>query len=167
MILYWKYARMRLEITVAAVLAFLAAIPFALWTGPAAYLHDVLLIQISLPWRHAALGLNALWGDGTGKPFPVLIGFGIPAFVLVALLLRKPRLYPVSLMEGSLLLMTFVLFAKFAFFNYYFIVAFGMFLALAVGYGAGETSPTGAESSTAERTRVALATRAIDSSLRL
>jgi hypothetical protein len=163
-VLYCRHARMSLEITVAAVLALLAAIPFALWTGPGAYLHDVLLIQITLPWRHDALGLNALWGDATGVALPVVISFGIPACVLLVLLLQRRRIYPESLMGGSLLLMTFVLFAKFAFFNYYYMVAFGMFLALAIGYGATEASRAGLEAATAHLTTIALPKRPIDSS---
>jgi hypothetical protein len=129
------HRRMRNEIIMAVLVALIITLPFLLWTGTVLYLRDVLIVPLSLPWRPDALNLNALWGGAMHTPLPEFVALGIPVVLFGALLARGRTSISTSIVMGSLLTFGFILVAKVAFFNYYFIVVCGLILAMALGYG--------------------------------
>ncbi len=133
--LFIWHRHLRHEIMAGVALAAAITLPFIVWTGPVRYVSDVLLTPLSVPWRRDALGVNAIWGHLAGAPLPWFVVAGVPALLLGIFLSRGRQSWPDDVMSASLLLLGALLVAKFAFFNYYFIVAFGIFAALAGGYG--------------------------------
>ncbi len=143
---YIWHRRMRFEITMAVLVATVITLPFLLWTGATQYLRDVLIVPLSLPWRPDALNLNALWGSAMHTPLPEFVALGIPLTLFAAFLTKGRRSISTSIVMGSLLTFGLILVAKFAFFNYYFIVVCGPILAIALGYGV----PSGIRRTTAQ-----------------
>jgi hypothetical protein len=130
-----RFPKVRLEVGVALGIVVLISAPFALWTGVGHYLYDIGLVQLHLPWSKMALGLNPVWESMTGAAIPMIVSLGLPVVLLIWMSRRFGWSLADSLIVGSLFCMSVVLLAKFAFFNYYFVVVFGLFMALASGYG--------------------------------
>ena len=126
---------LRHEVMAGVALAAAVTLPFIVWTGPLRYVSDVLLAPLSVPWRRDALGLNATWAHLVGAPLPWFVVAGVPALLLSIFVSRGRQSWPDGVMLASLLLLGALLVAKFAFFNYYFVVVFGVLAALAGGYG--------------------------------
>ncbi|MGH7641273.1 MAG: hypothetical protein ACREOL_10285 [Candidatus Dormibacteria bacterium] len=136
LVIFFRNGRARAELIAAGAIAVLVSLPLALWTGLGAFVWDVLLIQLKIPARGDALNVDGLWLQNHGTALPGVVAWGVPLLLAAAFLLsrRKPDL-PTGLIQGTTVLFVFLLLAKFAFFNYYFIVVFMTFAALAMGWG--------------------------------
>ena len=126
--LWWRDARR--EITLAVLLALLVCLPFALWAGVGKFIADTVLLQLRLAPRPDALAINGLLAH-LGRPLlPGWAGVSVSGLGLVAFALWGTRAWDSGLMMGATLTELAFLTAKWAFFDYYFIVAMGMVLAL-------------------------------------
>jgi len=128
--LWWGKARG--EVTAAVFLAGLLCVPFALWAGVGHFIADTLLFQLRLPVRLDALSINGLLAH-LGLPLmPGWAGIVFSFLVLVLMSRWRERSWDAALMLGSILTLVVFLTAKWAFFNYYFIVACGLVFSLAL-----------------------------------
>lgn len=128
--LWWRAART--EITAGAVITFLLAVPFALWAGPKQFVADTVGLQLRLAPRPDGLGLNGLlWHLHQGW-LPWWLGIGVSATFLIGAAVLAKQTWESALTLGSTLTLIAFVTAKWAFFNYYFIVVVGFVLALAV-----------------------------------
>lgn len=131
--LWWR--RPRWEISLAALLALVLALPFALWAGPRAFVADTIGVQVGLGLRPDALSLNGLLLHLGAAALPGAFGVVLVIVVLVALATRGQRDWGSALGLGAGVTLVAFFLAKWAFFDYYFIVVVGLILALSVGGG--------------------------------
>lgn len=128
--LWWRPSRR--EITVAALLAIALCVPFVAWAGVVNFVSDTVGVQLQAPVRIDALSLNALLWH-LGKPFlPGWLGIAASGVTLAAMAVWGRRDWATALLLGATLTLIVFLTAKWAFFNYYFIVAYGLLLSLAL-----------------------------------
>lgn len=126
--LWWRDARR--EITLAVLVALLICVPFAIWAGVGGFIADTFLLQLRLPPRTDALSINGLLAH-LGRPLlPGWFGVSVSAVCLGAFALWGRREWDAALLMGAVLTLLAFLTAKWAFFDYYFIVAVGIVLAL-------------------------------------
>lgn len=128
--LLWS-RRARLEAMVAAVVALVLILPFALATGIGNLYQDVVGIQASQNFRGDGLTLNSAWFAFSGQTLPVWFGLVVGAAVAVFALRRRPTDLADVLCSGALLSTAAFLLAKWAFLNYYFIPFWLLVFALA------------------------------------
>ena len=128
--LLWS-RRARAEATVAAVVAVVVIMPFALATGIGNLYQDVVGIQASQNFRGDGLTLNSAWFAFSGQTLPVWFGLVMGAAVAVFALRRRPTDLADVLGSGALLSTAAFLLAKWAFLNYYFIPVWLLVFALA------------------------------------
>ena len=127
--LWWRDARR--EVTLAVLVALLICVPFALWAGVGKFLADTVLLQLRLAPRSDALSINGLLAH-LGRPLlPGWVGISVSAVCLGAFALWGTREWDAALLMGAVLTLLAFVTAKWAFFDYYFIVAVGLVLALA------------------------------------
>lgn len=127
--LWWPSARK--EISAAALFALLLAAPFAIWTGPGRFLADTVGVQLHLGPRPDSLSLNGLlWHLHLGW-LPWWVGISASGGFLIAAAVLGRRDWGSAMSLGATLTLIAFVTAKWAFFNYYFIVAVGFLLALA------------------------------------
>lgn len=139
--LWWRDARR--EITAAAVLALALCVPFALWTGASHFIADVVSVQLHAPVRTNALSINALLWHLHMPFLPGWLGISVSALALVAFWLSGRRDWTTAFLLGGTLCLIIFLTAKWAFFDYYFIVAYGLALSLALARGPAGWTRTG------------------------
>ena len=126
--IWWREARR--EITLAVLVALMICVPFALWAGVGKFIADTVLLQIRLPARTDALSINGLLAH-LGRPLlPGWAGVSVSAVCLAICALWGTREWDAALMMGATLTCLAFVTAKWAFFDYYFIVAVGIVLAL-------------------------------------
>ena len=126
--LWWPAARR--EITLATLLALFLCVPFALWAGPASFVRDVVAVQLDTPTRIDALTVNSFLVY-LHRPFlPTWAGILVPGLALLVTAAFTPRRWDSALLLGAVLLAVTFLMAKWAFFDYYFIVVYTIILAL-------------------------------------
>ena len=126
--LWWPAARR--EITLATLLALFLCVPFALWAGPASFVRDVVAVQLDTPTRIDALTVNSFLVY-LHRPFlPTWAGILVPGLALLVAAAFTPRRWDSALLLGAVLLAVTFLMAKWAFFDYYFIVVYTIILAL-------------------------------------
>jgi hypothetical protein len=114
--------RARLEIFIAAVAAFLFALPFALGVGLQTFAYDIVGVQLDLPPRFGALTLVALAWKLTHRTLPSLVSLlGVAALVAAIAWRGRPRDEADLSLQASVLSIASFLLAKWALFNYYFI----------------------------------------------
>lgn len=138
--LWWR--RPRLEILAAALVALVICLPFALWGGPGQFVYANFLLNIHLPPLPVGLDLDAAFLRLTGAWPPAWIW---PVVVVVSVLLAaraRRRSWPTAFYIGSTFLLVVLLFAKWAIFNYYFLVVMGLVLALALERAGGQARAT-------------------------
>lgn len=129
--LWWPAARR--EITLASLLALVLCVPFVAWAGAASFVHDVVVVQLHTPTRTDALTVNAFLAY-LHRPFlPTWAGILVPALVLLFAAAFTPRRWDSALLLGAVLLTVVFLMAKWAFFDYYYIVVYAVILALSCG----------------------------------
>lgn len=137
-ILVWSGpARSELIRTAVATVAILA--PFAIWTGVPQFVYDTVGIYADLPGRHDAANLNGLVHLAGVSPFPATVLFAGVAIAVVVFTFRHCRDYGDLLAGGAGLLIFACLFAKQAYFNYYFSAA----IALLFVVGGRDLMPAG------------------------
>jgi hypothetical protein len=129
-IFFWSI-RARRQVILAAVIAALFVLPFAIITGVSQFYYNVLGVQLDAFPRLDALTVNAFL-DSFNLP---ILPFAVSALVIVAtmalVLRRRPDTYG-ELLTGTAILDTVsFLVAKWAFFNYYYIPAVLLMLAIA------------------------------------
>ena len=153
--LWWRDARR--GITLAVLVAVLICVPFALWAGIGKFIADTVLLQLRLAPRTDALSINGLLAH-LGRPLlPGWAGISVSAVCLAAFALWGTRKWDAALLMGAVLTLLAFVTAKWAFFDYYFIVAVGIVLALAVADpGPGWATPRTAVGDHAEAVGTAL-----------
>jgi hypothetical protein len=131
-IFFWS-VRARRQTVIAGVAAALFVVPFALATGLSQFYYNVLGVQLDVFPR-----FNALTIDTFLKTFSLpILPFAVSAVVIAAatmlVLRRRPATYG-DLLTGTAILATVsFLVAKWAYFNYYYIPAVLLMLAIAGG----------------------------------
>lgn len=128
--LWWR--RPRREILVAAAIAVAICVPFAIWAGPSHFLSDTIGLQLRLPPRVDGLDMDAAWLRLTDTWLPFWVWPGVAGVALVLLSRARPRSWAAALYLGSNIMVVAFLYAKWAFFNYYFLVAVGIIIAIAL-----------------------------------
>ncbi|HVC42928.1 MAG TPA: hypothetical protein VND54_13195 [Candidatus Saccharimonadales bacterium] len=128
--LLWS-RRARFEALVAALIAIVLILPFALAAGIANFYQDIIGVQASQNFRGDGLTLNSAWYAVSGHTLPVWLGLAAGAVVAVYALRRRPRDIADLLCSGALLSTAAFLLAKWAFLNYYFIPVWLLVFALA------------------------------------
>jgi len=116
--------RARREVAAAVIGAVVFAIPFALITGVGAFLSDIVGFQLSMPMWPTALTVTAFAWQSWHLALSSLVT-GAVVLIAVAVIAwrgRPAQLGEVAVQTAVLLLATF-LFAKWAFFNEYFMVS--------------------------------------------
>jgi hypothetical protein len=105
----------------ALVVPALSLVPFALWDFRELW-SDLMLAQLSQPFRFDALSLLALWGRAGGATprALALLGFAAAGLVLVFALRRRPPLWQAAL-AGAAAFLWLVLLNKQAFCNYFWL----------------------------------------------
>jgi len=128
--LWWSGARR--EILGAGLIAVAICLPFMIWAGPGHFLADTVELQMRLPPRPSGLDLDSLWAQLTQSWPP---GWIWPSVTLGMLLLvagaRAKRLSRAFYLGAAWLGVSF-LFAKWAYFNYYFLVTLGLIVGVAL-----------------------------------
>lgn len=114
----------------AALVAAVVTVPFVV-AGPAAFVHDVLELQIVQPFRPDSLSYLAEWAYLTGRTPWLWLAFVVTPVVVVLCVRCAPR--NVAGFAGAVALSALVFFAfnKQAFVNYYFFVVGALCCALA------------------------------------
>jgi hypothetical protein len=139
--LLWS-RRARFEALIAAAVAVVLILPFALATGIGNLYQDVVGIQASQNFRADGLTLNSAWYALSGQTLPLWFGLVMGAAVAVFALRRRPADVADVLCSAALLSTAAFLLAKWAFLNYYFIPVWLLVFALA---GRGVTFERSAE----------------------
>jgi hypothetical protein len=122
----------------------LTLIPFALWNFRELW-SDLVLAQLTQPFRMDALSLLALWGR-LGGPTPrslALTGFAAAGLVLLFALHRRPPLRQAAL-AGAAAFLWLVLLNKQAFCNYFWLAASLLAAVSALRWPAAEQEPEAA-----------------------
>ena len=128
--LWWRDARR--EITAACLVAVLICVPFALWAGAGKFFADTVLLQLHLAPRTDALSINGMLSH-LGRPLlPGWVGVSVSALCLITFAVWGVRKWDSALLMGAVLTLLAFVTAKWAFFDYYFIVDMGIVLALAI-----------------------------------
>ncbi len=126
--LWWRDARK--EVTLAVLFAVMICVPFAVWAGVRNFIADTVLLQWDLGPRHNALSINGLLWH-TGQPLlPWWAGVAMSGACLLAFFAWGRREWSSALVLGATLTLVAFLTAKWAFFDYYFIVVYGFTLGL-------------------------------------
>lgn len=128
--LWWRPPR--LEILVAVVVAAAISLPFAVWVGPAHLIDYTLWLQVHLQPRADGLDLDAAFLRLTGGWLPIWVWPAVAAITLALVAKARPHSWPSAFFLGSGFLVIAFLYAKWAFLNYYFLVAMGLILAMAL-----------------------------------
>jgi hypothetical protein len=121
----------RREGLAAATLAAAVLAPLAIITGPAHLWQDMIGIHIALPARADALTVTGQMYWQYGITFPTIIGTAATLVAAIVLLGRRPGDMTDLLTRAAALSIIAFLFAKQAFFNYYYVSAVLLALALA------------------------------------
>lgn len=130
---YWLWwPRARAQVNLAAGLAVLLSVPFALWAGLGSFVADTVGFQMRLPVRADALSVNGLLAHLELAYLPWWVGFVIGAVGVLVVGRASVRSWDSGMLLASAFTLVLFLVAKWAFFNYYFIVAFGLVLSLAL-----------------------------------
>jgi hypothetical protein len=116
--------RARREVAAAALGAVIFALPFAVMTGVGAFLSDIVGFQLSMPMWPTALTVTAFAWQSWHLALSSLV---TGAVVLIAVLVIAWRGRPAGLgeiaVQAAVLLLATFLFAKWAFFNEYFMAS--------------------------------------------
>jgi hypothetical protein len=125
----------------AAGLAALTLVPFLAWDARE-LVRDVVLMQVSQPFRWDALSWLVPAARAAGQPVSAAFGFGAAALVLLLALRRESTVAHAARVAAAALL-AFVLFNKQAFCNYYWLVVGLLAVSTSLGLeeGEGGTAP--------------------------
>jgi hypothetical protein len=137
--LWWR--RPRREILVAFLVAVVICLPFVVWAGPGKFVYSTLLVNIHLPPWPTGLDLDAAFHQATGTWLPAWLWPAVVVFTLLVVARVRGRSWPNAFYLGSTLLLVTFVWAKWASFNYYFLAAVGLILAMALEPSAGPATP--------------------------
>ncbi len=139
--LWWQEARR--EITLAVLIAVTLCVPFAAWAGFGNFFHDVVVVQLLAPTRLDALTVDALLAHLHRGFLIAWVGILASGILLMMAAVAGPRRWDAAFLLGGVLSTAIFLTAKWAFFDYYFIVVYAVLIGLslasdpaAVGSGA-------------------------------
>jgi len=141
--LWWP--RPRRELLSAAGVALLVCFPFVVWAGPEEFVKAALLVSVSLPPRLDGLDLDSVARFLTGSWLPFWVWPSASLGALVLVIRSRERSWARAFYLGSALLLVAFVFAKWAFFNYYFLVAVALVLAMALAGGVTEETESHGE----------------------
>ncbi len=129
-IIFWS-VRARRQVVIAGAITAVFVLPFALITGLSQFYYNVLGIQLTVLPRLDSLTVDS-YLHAIGLPIlPFAVSAVVIAVTAVAVLRRRPDTYG-DLLAGTAILATVsFLVAKWAFFNYYYIPAVLLMLAIA------------------------------------
>jgi hypothetical protein len=128
--LLWSRCARR-EVLIAAAIAAILMLPFALRTGLGAFYQDVIGIQVGFGFRTDGLDLSGLLYQLTGHPVPLAISLVAGALVAYLALRRRPVDLADNLIAAAMLSTAAFLLSRGAFLNFYFIPLWLLVLALA------------------------------------
>lgn len=128
--LWWH--RARLEVTVAAAGVIAISLPFAAWAGFSRFWADTVLLQLRLPTRHDGLSINGLLYHLHQPLLAGWVGVAMTAAFLILAALLGRREWESAMKLGAGLLLIAFLTAKWAFFDYYFLVTYALVLGMAL-----------------------------------
>lgn len=127
--LWWRGSRR--EIIQAAVIAAVMCVPFAAWAGIRQFVAATIIFQLKLPVRFDGLSANGLFLHLGLPPMPGLYAV-VTWLVLIAIFARwRERDWSSGLLLGSALALVVFVTARWAVFDYYFVVACGLVVSLA------------------------------------
>ncbi|MGA8207006.1 MAG: hypothetical protein WB801_07210 [Candidatus Dormiibacterota bacterium] len=122
----------RRQILVAGAFAVAICCPFVLWAGLEHFITDTVGLQLRQGPRATGLDLDAFWFRLT-HGWPSIWVWPVVTLAALTLLVRvRERTWSTALFLGAGWLGVSLLFAKWAFFNYYFVVAAGALLGLSL-----------------------------------
>jgi hypothetical protein len=129
-IFFWSI-RARRQVIIAAVVTALFVLPFAIITGVSQFYYNVLGVQLDVLPRLESLTLNSYFNSFHLPILPFVASAFVIAVATILVLRRRPANYG-DLLAGTAILATVsFLVAKWAFFNYYYIPAVLLLLAIA------------------------------------
>lgn len=129
-IFFWSI-RARRQVIIAALVTALFVLPFAIITGVSQFYYNVLGVQLDVLPRLDSLTLNSLLNSLHLPILPFAVSACVIAVATILVLRRRPTSYG-DLLAGTAILATVsFLVAKWAFFNYYYIPAVLLMLAIA------------------------------------
>jgi hypothetical protein len=129
-IFFWSI-RARRQVLFAGVIAALIVLPFAMVTGFAQFYYNVLGVQLSDPSRLDSLTVNSFLNSVHLSILPASVSALVIAATTVLVLRRRPASYGELLTGTAILATVSFLVAKWAYFNYYYIPAVLLMLAIA------------------------------------
>jgi hypothetical protein len=129
-IFFWSI-RARRQVIIAAIITAVFALPFAMITGFAQFYHNVLGIQLDLLPRLDSLTLNSYLNSLHLSILPFAVSALVIAVAAILVLRRRPATYGDLLSGTAILASVSFLVAKWAYFNYYYIPAVLLMLAIA------------------------------------
>jgi len=128
-------AGLRREILSAAAASLVIYIPFAVWTGPLAFVYDVVGVFGHLNNGVATLSLSGAAAVVLHSTVPVFVSVGLGLMTLLWVVMHKPR-DMADLVDAAALVSVLGFFlAKWAFFNYYVIPIVLLLVGFAFGRG--------------------------------
>lgn len=127
---WWPQSRRQILVAIAVALAICA--PFLFWASPDRFIADTVGLWLRLPPRAIGLDLDAAWVRLTHAWLPGWLWPLLTLGLLVLLVRVRERTWSTALFLGAGWLGASLLFAKWAFFDYYFLVATGVLLGLAL-----------------------------------
>jgi hypothetical protein len=129
-IFFWSI-RARRQVLLASIIAALIVLPFAMITGFAQFYYNVLGVQLNDPSRLDSLTVNSFLYSVHLSLLPAPVSAVVIATTTILVLRRRPTSYG-DLLTGTAILATISFFvAKWAYFNYYYIPAVLLMLAIA------------------------------------
>lgn len=126
------FRRARLEILAALVPALVICLPFVFWVGPAHFLSYTVLTQVHLPPRPDGLDLDSAWVRLTDTWLPFWAWPVVSGVALVLMARTLPQTWSNAFYRGATFVVIAFLYAKWAFFNYYFLVVIAVIAAMAL-----------------------------------
>jgi hypothetical protein len=126
----WSH-RARREILIAAAVAAVLILPFAVITGLRTFAYDVLGVQFDIGFRPDGLTLSSWSYERTGRVVPLVISLAAGALLAYVALRRRPVDIADSLLAAAFLSTAAFLLSQGAFLNYYFIPLWLLVLAIA------------------------------------
>jgi hypothetical protein len=129
-VFFWS-TRARRQVIIAAVVAAIFVLPFALITGLSQFYYNVLGVQLEVLPRPDALTVNAFLNEFHAPTLPFAGSLLVVTAATVLVLRRRPNSYGELLTATAILVTVSFLVAKWAFFNYYYIPAVLLMLAIA------------------------------------
>jgi len=129
-IFFWSI-RARRQVIIAAVIAAVFVLPFAAITGFSQFYYNVIGVQLAVLPRLDSLTVNSYLNAFNLPILPFVVSAAVIATATVLVLRRRPDSYGELLTGTAVLATVSFLVAKWAYFNYYYIPAVLLMLAIA------------------------------------